>query len=163
MFPKGDPFPYESFMAWTVWGIWKARNAWIFDGSREHPILIWNSILKEFEEFQHQHVHNRSSSSPTRGPSCWSPPPSNFIKVNCDASFDSSKKLAGLAAVARNCHGKIVDGINAQVHSSSAHVAECLALRLGSSLIRQHSWQNVQVESDCKIAIDMINHQTLDS
>ncbi|KAL4271646.1 hypothetical protein GQ457_13G013030 [Hibiscus cannabinus] len=163
MFPVGDPFSYDSLMAWTVWGIWKARNAWIFEGSRENLIHIWNCIFKEFGEFQHHHVLNRSNSSPSRDPSIWSPPPPNFIKVNCDASFNSSRKLAGIAAIARNCHGDIVDGINAQVHSSSAFVAECLALRLGSSLIRQHSWQHVQVEYDCKLAIDMINCQSIDS
>ncbi|KAK8533921.1 hypothetical protein V6N13_028389 [Hibiscus sabdariffa] len=47
--------------------------------------------------------------------------------------------------------------------SSSAFVAECLSLKLGSSLIRQHSCQYVQVESNCKLAIAMINCQSLNS
>ncbi|KAK8678575.1 hypothetical protein V6N13_144072 [Hibiscus sabdariffa] len=113
MFSDGDPFPYDSLMAWTVWGIWKACNAWIFDGSRENPIHIWNSIFKEFEEFQHHKIFNRSNSNPSRDSYCWLPPP--------------------------------------QILSRS--IVMLLSIVAG----------NLQVESDCKLAIDMINGQSLDS
>ncbi|KAK8522500.1 hypothetical protein V6N12_056208 [Hibiscus sabdariffa] len=62
--------------------------------------------------------------------SSWVPPPPNFLKINCDVSFSNSRKYVGIAAVVRNSNRIVVDGINAQVHASGAHVAECLALRL---------------------------------
>ncbi|KAK8520983.1 hypothetical protein V6N12_004903 [Hibiscus sabdariffa] len=80
-----------------------------------------------------------------------------------DASFDNSTKFAGIATVVRNCNEIVIDGINAQVHVSSSFVVECLALRLGSYLIEQHGWQQVIVESDCKLAIQMINRLNPDS
>ncbi|KAK8683881.1 hypothetical protein V6N13_039927 [Hibiscus sabdariffa] len=111
---------------------------------------------------QQQNVSLDSSSCPSHT-SSWAPPPPNFLKINCDASFSNSRKYAGIAAVVRNSNGIMVDGINAQVHASSPHVAECLALRLGSTLIEQHGWQQVIVESDCKRAIEMINGRTSDT
>ncbi|KAK8583145.1 hypothetical protein V6N13_021857 [Hibiscus sabdariffa] len=109
------------------------------------------------------YIANSTSTRITPPPTTWSPPTLNTIKVNCDASFDCNRKFAGIATVARNRYGIFIDGINAQVHVSRAFVVECLALRLGSYLIEQHGWQQVIVESDCKLAIQMINRLTSDS
>ncbi|KAK8507753.1 hypothetical protein V6N12_074319 [Hibiscus sabdariffa] len=65
--------------------------------------------------------------------------PLNLRNFNINIfSIDQSQIFRGIRLVGHH-HGEIVDGINAQVHSSSAFVAKCLALRLGSSLIRQHN------------------------
>ncbi|KAK8704530.1 hypothetical protein V6N13_048152 [Hibiscus sabdariffa] len=127
-----------SLLALTIWGIWKARNAWIFEGMKEPPILIWNSILKEFEEFQYITTANTMSMRTTSVQMRWSPPPLNSIKINCDASFEISRKFAGIAIVAQNSYRVIIDGINTRVPASSTLVYECLALRLGSHLIERH-------------------------
>ncbi|KAK8614525.1 hypothetical protein V6N13_068325 [Hibiscus sabdariffa] len=62
--------------------------------------------------------------------------------------------------MARNSYGVIDDEINAQVPASSTLVVECLALRLGSHLIERQGWQHVFLESDCKLAIEMVNRLT---
>ncbi|KAK8671165.1 hypothetical protein V6N13_037770 [Hibiscus sabdariffa] len=127
---------------------------------KESPILIWNSVLKESEEFINVTTANTMNTRTTSAQMSWSPPPLNSIKINCDASFEKNRNFAGIAVVARNSYGVIVDGINAQVPASSTLAAECLALRLGSHLIERHGWQHVFLESDCKLAIEMINSLT---
>ncbi|KAK8691222.1 hypothetical protein V6N13_074740 [Hibiscus sabdariffa] len=124
-----------SLLEWTIWGIWKVHNAWIFEGMKEPLILIWNSILKDFEEFQYITSANTMSTRNTPIEMSWSPLLLNSIKINCDSLFNKSRKSAGIVAVARNNYGVIVDGINTQVLVSSTLVAECLTLRLGSHLI----------------------------
>ncbi|KAK9007758.1 hypothetical protein V6N11_074676 [Hibiscus sabdariffa] len=86
--------------------------------------------------------------------------PLSILLRYCDALFEKSKNFAGIAVVARNSYRVIIDEINAQVHASSTLVAECLALRLDSHLIKWDCWQHVFLESDCKLAIGMINRLT---
>ncbi|KAK8556547.1 hypothetical protein V6N13_064570 [Hibiscus sabdariffa] len=108
-------------------------------------------------------IANSTSSRISQPSNTWSPPPPNTFKINCDVSFNKDMNFVGVAVVARNCHGDVFDGINAKVHASSAFVAECLTMRIGSYLIARHGWQYVIIESDCKLSIEMINRQTPDS
>ncbi|KAK8681538.1 hypothetical protein V6N13_053940 [Hibiscus sabdariffa] len=114
---------------------------------------------------EYQQQQNVPSDRPSHSShaTSWAPPPSNFLKINCDTSFSNSRKYVDIAAMVRNCIRKVVDGINTQVNASSAHVVECLALRIGSTLIEQQGWQQVIVESDCKHAIEMVNDRTSDT
>ncbi|KAK8521777.1 hypothetical protein V6N12_066360 [Hibiscus sabdariffa] len=125
--------------------------------------LVKTCVTEDMNKELEREIANSTSTRITPPPTTWSPPTLNTIKVNCDASFDCNRKFAGIATVARNRYGIFIDGINAQVHVSRAFVVECLALRLGSYLIEQHGWQQVIVESDCKLAIQMINRLTSDS
>ncbi|KAL4291122.1 hypothetical protein GQ457_14G012230 [Hibiscus cannabinus] len=65
LFKENDSFSSQSLLAWTVWGIWKARNAWIFERSCDSPVHVWNAIFKDFTEYQQlQNVSLDSSSCP---------------------------------------------------------------------------------------------------
>lgn len=54
--------------------------------------------------------------------------------------MDSGSQMTGIAAIAGDCNGRILNGINALVRTTSVRVAEALALRLGSVLAKR--WQS---------------------
>ncbi|CAM9004002.1 unnamed protein product [Rhodiola kirilowii] len=90
----------------------------------------------------------------------WKPPARGIVKINCDASWDETCKLGGVAAVARDYEGSIL-GVRA------AHVRQCLnsfdceglsvleGLRLGTAL----QAECLIVESDCAEVVACLNQR----
>ncbi|XVF06509.1 hypothetical protein REPUB_Repub06bG0054400 [Reevesia pubescens] len=54
----------------------------------------------------------------------------------------------GIAAVAHDYNGHILDGTHALIQTSSISMAKALVIRLGSSLILRKEWSNVILEND---------------
>ncbi|KAL9664615.1 hypothetical protein QQ045_020020 [Rhodiola kirilowii] len=90
----------------------------------------------------------------------WKPPARGIVKINCDASWDETCKLGGVAAVARDYEGSIL-GVRAD------HVRQCLnsfdceglsvleGLRLGTAL----QAECLIVESDCAEVVACLNQR----
>ena len=87
--------------------IWLRRNTWLHEGSFEHPTTLLRNTKKELEEFQEANSRalggNREDS--TRQAALWKPPPSNFIKINWDATTSKENKRSGLGLIARDHKG----------------------------------------------------------
>lgn len=71
----------------------------------------------------------------TAGPSIWSPPPSDHIKINVDAALDSTK--SALAVVAQNHLGKVLFLWGKVHHLCSPMIAEASALLWAVQLASQ--------------------------
>lgn len=89
----------------------------------------------------------------------WRKPTFGTVKINCDASMDSGSPMTGIAAIARDYNGKIIDGTNAVVRTTSVRVAEALALRLGSVLENRWQWQSIIFESNNKELIYSVKNK----
>ncbi|KAK5787201.1 hypothetical protein PVK06_041854 [Gossypium arboreum] len=50
-----------SWIAWTCWGIWKARNEWMLEGRDEDPVNIWNNALKGYHNFMENMLPPKAS------------------------------------------------------------------------------------------------------
>ncbi|KAH1039715.1 hypothetical protein J1N35_041458 [Gossypium stocksii] len=59
-------------------------------------------------------------------------------------------RWTGLAAVARDDTGTVIDGCNAAVQASSARTVEAMAIRLGTNLISKWKWNHVIIKTDCR-------------
>ena len=92
----------------------------------------------------------------TAGPSIWSPPPSDHIKINVDAALDSTK--SALAVVAQNHLGKVLFLWGKVHHLCSPMIAEASALLWAVQLASQQRWRSVIFEGDAKICFDALNH-----
>ncbi|MBA0632027.1 hypothetical protein Godav_000844 [Gossypium davidsonii] len=78
----------------------------------------------------------------------WIRPNGNTVKINCDASWNEGSNIAGIAVLARNNLGEVLDSENARVYASSSRVAEALAVRLDASIIAKHQWFGASLKSD---------------
>ncbi|XVF38031.1 hypothetical protein REPUB_Repub20aG0062700 [Reevesia pubescens] len=62
----------------------------------------------------------------------WQAPPTGFMKVNVDASFDIHNRRAGLGVIARNSSGSVIFSAAQKIGNISVHLyAEFSAISLG--------------------------------
>lgn len=141
------------------WFIWKARNEWVFTNSQVELYVVVGKASSFWREiFQTPlpaggpipAVLSLSQSRPV-----WQRPGRGCLKINCDASVAAASGRTSIAAVLRDWQGRLVDGVVVSVQSSSVLQGEARAVRLACRLLQALGLSNVQVESDCQVAIDL--------
>ncbi|XP_024162280.1 uncharacterized protein LOC112169478 [Rosa chinensis] len=103
-----------------------------------------------------QHLHNACHSktfSRTSHDTHWTAPKVSHLKVNTDATWDSSTNSCGIAAVVRDSNGLLVGGSSRFDMASSPLAAEALAIQLGLTLASSLSLSSFQLESDSLVLI----------
>ncbi|KAL4366778.1 hypothetical protein GQ457_05G010670 [Hibiscus cannabinus] len=107
-------------------------------------------------------VHMNSSSHRSRPPNegAWTPPPNEWIKANCDASWISCSQIAGIASVFRNESGSIVGGSTRRGCFSSVSIAEAEAVRSCLIYAKSYDFKKIIVESDNKSFIHRLNNRS---
>jgi hypothetical protein len=93
--------------------IWLRRNSLIFQGSFLSPHRVWEESISFLEEFRMccQGEENVASASSQVVPSSldvWCPPPTNYFKINWDASVAPKGSRIGLGLVARDSRGECI-------------------------------------------------------
>ena len=78
----------------------------------------------------------------------WTPPPTGFLKVNTDASYDASSKREGVAAIVKDGKGYVIHGSVAVCSTMSAIVAEAIALKKSLQQALALSSGNLIMESN---------------
>ncbi|OMO54212.1 Endonuclease/exonuclease/phosphatase [Corchorus olitorius] len=152
-------FSSISLISYLCWNIWKARNAFLFEGQSGEPMRVWNNAWQEFLEFMEKTAKVSPQQMSSFGSTPWQLPPNDSIKINCDAAFDKATGETGLAAVCRDHNGAIVDGISCVAFADSVDVAEALAVRMACKLALHRGWHKVIVESDNQALIHRLNNQ----
>ncbi|CAM8971573.1 unnamed protein product [Rhodiola kirilowii] len=94
----------------------------------------------------------------------WRKPPSNFIKINCDAAWDPNTKEGAVAAIARDNLGQVIAirAMNVFLCDSALNCegrAICEALQLGENI--HHKC--IIFESDFYSAVHQLNIKAEDS
>ncbi|KAG0458778.1 hypothetical protein HPP92_021906 [Vanilla planifolia] len=91
-----------------------------------------------------------------------SPPPTRWIKVNCDAAVGNS--IAGLGVVVRDCLGRPLMVAGKRMFSVAADMMEVQAILLAFDLLRGSlpQYRAVEIQSDSMMALqvarDMVNN-----
>jgi ribonuclease HI len=99
---------------------------------------------------QTEHVYERK----------WKPPPSGWVKINCDASFDYENDSCSIACIARDHLGIVIWARNqANLKSVDVPEAEAKACLLGLKSIHDHSKASIVLESDSAIVVDAIKRR----
>ncbi|XP_056697371.1 uncharacterized protein [Spinacia oleracea] len=140
----------------TLWFIWKRRNAWIF--SREN-MKAKECLYKASLAFLEYLAHNpppptvaNQSCHPLTNP-IWIPPqPPNF-KMNTDASWKTGSLVAGLAGITRDHKGQWILGFKGKCLADSSFMSELMAIRKCLQIALQLQWRNLILSSDCKEAV----------
>ena len=84
----------------------------------------------------------------------WSPPPTNFVKLNVDAAI--AQNSLAIAVVARNEQGAVLMAWSKMLPKRSPITAEAEAILWALHLAKGENWRKIIVESDSKICIDAI-------
>lgn len=138
----------------ALWGIWKSRNFFIYEGTKLDPtstMLIIKGMISDYSSLIPEKMRSGSHSSNRTYP--WRPPQPNFVKLNVDASFikDSGKACTGI--VGRNHKGEIITSLTRKTLAQTPLMAEAIALREAMSLAANLQIDYIVVESD---SLDLI-------
>nr|XP_027089582.1 uncharacterized protein LOC113710661 [Coffea arabica] len=144
-----------------IWQIWKARNARQFEGKRGEHMTLLETARNEWLEFQEEQVENdkkhRTGTSHHMNNHQWRPPDAGVMKINTDAAIPTNSAGAGLGMIARDCEGNIVQARGIRKYSSAgAEMEEADALRQGLLMAREAGWRRIEMQTDCKAAIETI-------
>ncbi|XP_071933570.1 uncharacterized protein [Coffea arabica] len=88
----------------------------------------------------------------------WEPPKEGVIRINTDAALSAKMVWTGLGIIARNWRGEIVKakGIVARRRGEPT-IEEALALRSALEMATTAGWTTIEVQSDCKFVVSLIN------
>lgn len=143
----------------TLWCIWKARNAMVFEDYNPNPNDILYSIKVSWSNYQLPIPLSRHSlgvsGSQRNFVARWRPPRGQVMKFNSDAQFDLGSGKGCTSIVGRNNLGIMVAGSTSKIFAFSALVAEASALREAISLVVSLQIPSVLLESDCLVLIEV--------
>ncbi|KAL0402408.1 UNVERIFIED_CONTAM: hypothetical protein Slati_4270700 [Sesamum latifolium] len=117
----------EFITAWaiTLELIWKAQNDLVHGSEAQNPEQIAQSVLRNTPAYSEARI-SKKAKPPTN---CdWQPPPTNWIKVNCDIALKDDKCFA--AFVARDYQSFLIRAERAEIFAYDASLAELRAIRL---------------------------------
>ncbi|XP_019181794.1 PREDICTED: uncharacterized protein LOC109176854 [Ipomoea nil] len=104
-----------------------------------------NNLQAEWKEV---HTRRNQDQANEAALSDWSPPPSNFIKCNVDATV--SREGAGYDIVLRNHEGTFVAAkCNRLIGEEDPFMAEILGVKEALTWIKTQAFNNIMLESDC--------------
>ncbi|XP_021854581.2 uncharacterized protein [Spinacia oleracea] len=145
-----------------LWWTWNRRNDKVFNNKDIPHLLVRervNRLVEEQGKYSNR-IYNRISNTSPISPRTWKPPPSGFVKVNCDASL-SEQGWIGLGATARDSQGAIIFAGTRRVRGRwPPEIAECKAILFAVKLAKRYGLNKVIVESDNQSIISRLTKWT---
>ncbi|XP_026384142.1 uncharacterized protein LOC113279683 [Papaver somniferum] len=131
--------------------IWKLRCSVVFKNTTPNHNTVVHQVTSYI--FQHHLGNNPANSNHPNVHNKllhhkWEPPPLQYLKINIDASYNSSSLLAGMGIIIRNSTGAYVMGRGALRRASNAQQAEAWAMLEAMQLADSNGWSHVIFESD---------------
>ncbi|GAA0165590.1 hypothetical protein LIER_43720 [Lithospermum erythrorhizon] len=87
----------------------------------------------------------------------WKAPTQDWIKLNCDASWEKNNGHCSIGMVGRGAQGRF-EGARYQLMQqvASSLVAEAMAFREGMSFAKENKWNRVVIESNSKVLVQAL-------
>lgn len=140
-----------------LWGIWNARNRWLFTGKFVDPKHVAATSREFLSSYQHSIADSRRKiHTSIESPRKWLPPAIGWFMLNTDASYQS--KEASYGYTLRNHHGRILQsGAEPLFNIVSAEHAELMAIWKSFSEI-QVFWETpIEIATDCNRLVLQMN------
>ncbi|KAL6191129.1 hypothetical protein ACLB2K_037521 [Fragaria x ananassa] len=139
------------------WMIWEARCNFLYNEIHVSPhstLHLEINLAMEFMEAKAtQHQTTYTCYSPRVTTKRWVVPPLQYLKINCDASWNPSLN-AGLGIVIRDHSGALVSGASMSICCFSPEIAEAKAILIGASTAASNRWRKVVLESDSQTILE---------
>jgi ribonuclease HI len=173
---ENTPAEERMMLCMMLWRIWFVRNE-LYHGKVPPPIAISKRFLESYcssllEIKQHPHAdvvrgkhvvqqptRMRSEANHLRRvvPARWEKPQMGWMKLNVDGSYDSNSSKGGIGVVLRDSVGTVIfSACGFLERCSSPLESELLACKEGINLALQWTLLPIILESDCLIAVNMI-------
>lgn len=138
----------------SLWSIWKERNLAVFEKKRPDPVATIkraNLLIDDYFSFW----KGQSRVPPSQGlqpmaSKVWRPPPKGMLKLNSDASFNSTRLIANAGIIIQNEKGEVCMGLTKVFLATSPLVAEALSMRESMIFAKSLGIKNIIFESDCQ-------------
>jgi hypothetical protein len=94
----------------------------------------------------------------------WSPPPEDYVMVNCDGAFSAGRAEGGWGAVARDHDGDLIFAAAGHLnHVSQVMHAEAIAVKSAISIAEQMGIGRIIIATDCQNVVKALTTNTFDS
>ncbi|KAL9450376.1 hypothetical protein AB3S75_012168 [Citrus x aurantiifolia] len=144
------------------WGIWSARNQFIFKLKKEDPQIVLakaEAILKAYKR-THVPAPIHMDQQICKAQQNWSPPPAGYFKLNVDAATNRDKQILGLGVVIRNAEGIVVAAaINCSQFCGDVAFAEAEAMEFGLQVAGNAKLSSLIVETDSQEVAGFVNNR----
>lgn len=162
----GEAKETKQLMRWVIcglWQIWKSRNSVVFEKILITPIGALELLSQQVREIVNSGgkvVQQHSDRQCLEGEVqvWWVKPLFRTIKVNCDRAWCKQTSMGGCGWVTRDFVGifQAGDGVGGIICGSSL-MAEVEAIRLALMACVELGFELVQLETDSKVLMEMLN------
>ncbi|KAH9762740.1 putative reverse transcriptase/RNA-dependent DNA polymerase [Citrus sinensis] len=144
------------------WGIWSARNQFIFKLKKEDPHIVLakaEAILKAYKR-THVPAPIHMDQQTWKAQQNWSPPPAGWFKLNVDVATNREKHTSGLGVVIRNAEGIVVAAaINCSKFCGDVAYVEAEAIEFGPQVVGNAKLPFLIVETDSQEVVGFVNNK----
>ncbi|CAL1380726.1 unnamed protein product [Linum trigynum] len=165
VFGGTDAEVWPSRFALTCWYVWKYRNDYIFQGKKLAESSLINYVIsktKDWLDTWDRANHNLASiEKPLREDRLigWNAPSAGWRKMNTDGASQGSSGLATAGGVLRDSDGDWLGGFCCKIGTGSAILAELWGIHQGLIMAWKQGTQFLILETDSKLAIDLIRNR----
>jgi ribonuclease HI len=143
----------------ALWYIWKERCNRVFgvdQGNWFRAILAIKRMVRD-TEFTQRHGNDEGRSSKEDTQVGWKYPQEERIKLNVDGCSKGNPGVAGAGGVIRDHLGAWIGGFARNIGICSSVNAELWAVYVGLQLAWDRGFRKVDLESDSKVVVGLIN------
>jgi ribonuclease HI len=162
----------------VIWGVWTARNQWIFEGKsvdfRSVLSLVWRAVseanrldigcmrncMDDLLILRRFGLRGRPSKAPVIKSVVWSPPAPGWIKVNTDGAAIGSPGVGGCGGIFRNCRAFVKGCFAIPLGQVFAFEAELLAASLAINFAWKYGWHRIWLESDSSYVVQLLSSRS---
>lgn len=148
---------------WLCFGLFGVHETiFLFKGKREDPrisVAKAEAVVESFKRIREPALTLKSRQK-EHAPICWSPPPTNWFKVNMDAAINFEDYKVGLGVVFRDANKNfvVVAVKTTKLHSDVAF-AEAEAVNCSLNIATCAGLSSIIIESDSQVVVDFVNNR----
>ncbi|KAL0712935.1 hypothetical protein Bca4012_019913 [Brassica carinata] len=147
---------------WILWNLWTGRNQLLFKDKKFTEQEVVSKAIRDARAWDNAQLPRQTHTTTPQSAifQCLRPSSGNPLALICfsDAAWQESSGNGGVGWIFQNRSGDIVaHGSSARRFVSSALVAEALAIKTALLNAANSGYRDLEVFSDCKSLISMIN------
>lgn len=148
-------------IAAICWSLWKARNEVVWNKKVTRLYVIIANAKQYLEQWRYAQSKFSYSLFPQAvegdGGVSWVRPQELTIKVSVDASIFREFNVSGIGLVARDSKGEMIMARTVRLNEVlDPDMVEVMAIKEALSWMKNKTWQNIIVESDCLVAVQAV-------
>ncbi|KAF5459731.1 hypothetical protein F2P56_019653 [Juglans regia] len=142
-----------------AWGFWFSRNKYIHEQLLLPPHQVATHAISLLKSYRGAHKQSRQQ---MRDVFKWKPPDPDMLKLNVDGAVFVEMGKDGMGAILRNSSGSVLMAASFSEGDVAEPVhIEVISLFCGLQLYASMGIDQIQVESDCLLAIEAVQQDNM--